>query len=113
MTPFHRGDVVLVPFDFTDRSGSKWRPAVVVSSDRYNQSTPDVLLASITGNLTAIPHPGDRRIMSWRAAGLLRPSLAQAKLATVEASMIGRRLGVLEEHDMVALQDGLREALYL
>ena len=26
-----RGDIVLVPFDFTDRSGAQWRPAVVVS----------------------------------------------------------------------------------
>lgn len=54
MTIYHRGDVVLVPFDFTDRSGSKRRPAVVVSIDRYNQGTPDVLIAAVTGNLTAI-----------------------------------------------------------
>ena len=62
MTAYRRGDVVLVPFDFTDRSGSKWRPAVIVSGQRYNRQTPDVLIASITGNLRAMPHPGDHRL---------------------------------------------------
>src|SRR5687767_6972032 len=82
MTTFRRGDVVLVPFDFTDGSGTKWRPAVVVSDDRYNGAGPDVLIASITGNLAALPHVGDHQIGDWRAAGLLRPSLAQTKVAT-------------------------------
>ena len=101
MTPFRRGDVVLVPFDFTDRSGTKWRPAIVVSHDRYNRETPDVLIASVTGNLRAIRHPGDHPIVDWRAAGLLKPSPIQPKLATIESSLIGRRLGALSSGDMV------------
>ncbi len=113
MTSYHRGDVVLVPFDFTNRSGSKWRPAVVISNERYNSGTPDVLIASITGNLNAIPHPGDQAIKEWQAAGLLKPSLAQTKLATIEASVIGRKLGSLSKADLSALDDGLREALGL
>src|SRR5205814_16277 len=104
---------VLVRFDFTDRSGSKWRPAVVVSTDRYNDESPDVLIASITGNLGGVPHPGDHRIVDWPAAGLPRPSLAQTKIATVEASVIGRRLGSLTPRDYAAFKQGLREAIDL
>lgn len=113
MTTYARGDVVLVPMDFTDRSGSKLRPAVVVSGEEYNRSTPDVLIASITGNLKAIPHPGDHRIGEWKAAGLLKPSLAQAKLATVEARIIRRKLGKLESADMAAFSGGLKTAMEL
>jgi mRNA interferase MazF len=113
MTACRKGDVVMVPFGFTDQSGSKWRPAVVVSTDRYNQQTPDVVIASITGNLSAVPHPGDHRLSDWRDAGLLRPSLAQAKLATVESTVIGRKLGALTDADLAALERGLREALGL
>jgi mRNA interferase MazF len=104
--------VVLVPFDFTDRSGTKWRPAAVVSADEYN-SGPDVLIASITGNLTAVAHPGDHPIKDWRRAGLLRPSLLQTKVATVEASVLGRRLGHLSAADLAAFDAGLRRALGL
>ena len=113
MTSYRRGDVVLVPIDFTDRSGTKVRPAVVVSANRYNQQTPDVIIASITGNLRAIPHPGDYSLNDWPAEGLLRPSLAQTKLATVEASIIRRKLGALTTTDMQALDSGLRAALDL
>ena len=86
---------------------------MIISDDSYNQTTPDVLIASVTGNLGAIPHPGDRRVVLWQAAGLLRPSLVQTKLATIEASMIGRKLGTLDAADLTALESGLREALAL
>jgi len=111
MIACRRGDIVLVPFDFTDRSGAKWRPAVVVSSERYNQQTPDLIIASVTGNLGAIAHPGDYQITNWQAAGLLIPSLAQTKLATIEASIAGRKLGSLTDADLEGLDRGLREAL--
>lgn len=108
---YRRGDVVLVPMDFTDRSASKVRPAVVISSEEYNRTSPDVLIASITSNRNALPHPGDHRIREWKAAGLLKPSLAQTKLATVEAPVIRRKLGELAAEDLETFDAGLREAL--
>ncbi len=35
------GDVILVPFPFTDPSGIKKRPAVVASSSHYHRERPD------------------------------------------------------------------------
>ena len=111
MTTYHKGDIVLVAMDFTDRSGSKLRPAVVVSGEGYDRRTPDVLIASVTGNLRAVPHPGDHRIGGWESAGSLKPSLAQTKLATIESSIIRRKLGRLAREDLSALSLGLKEAL--
>jgi mRNA-degrading endonuclease toxin of MazEF toxin-antitoxin module len=37
MTGSSRGDVVLVAFVFSDESGAKLRPAIVVSSPSYNR----------------------------------------------------------------------------
>lgn len=113
MTSYQRGDVVLAPMGFTSGAGGKWHPAIVLSSDRYNQETPDVLLASVTSNLQALPHPGDWQINDWQQAGLLKPSLAQTKIATVEASIIGRKLGSLSSADMDGLEQGIKQAIGL
>lgn len=99
--------------DFTDRSGSKVRPALVISVEEYNRESPDVLIASITSNRNAVAHTGDLRLRGWREANLLKPSLLQTKLATVEATVIRRKLGEIAPEDLEAFEDGLRTALGL
>jgi mRNA interferase MazF len=49
--PFEFGDVVLVPFPFTNQIESKKRPAVIVSSHAYNSVKPDVVVMAITSQL--------------------------------------------------------------
>jgi mRNA-degrading endonuclease toxin of MazEF toxin-antitoxin module len=38
---FQRGELLLVPFPFSNLSNSKVRPALVVSSTQYHQDEPD------------------------------------------------------------------------
>jgi mRNA-degrading endonuclease toxin of MazEF toxin-antitoxin module len=47
-TGYSFGDVVLVPFPFTDQSGSKKRPAVIVSSADYQAQRRDLVIMAIT-----------------------------------------------------------------
>ena len=47
-TRYRRGDIVLVPFPFTDLSFTKKRPALVVSPDKFNEHAQDVVLVAIT-----------------------------------------------------------------
>jgi len=42
------GDVVLVPFPFTDQSAAKQRPGVIVSSLTYHRARRDLILMPIT-----------------------------------------------------------------
>ncbi len=44
MAPFEFGDIILVPFPFTDQSTTKKRPAVVISSAIYNTERPDLII---------------------------------------------------------------------
>jgi len=45
------GDVVLVPFPFTDQSGTKRRPAVVISSASYHANRRDIVIMAITSQV--------------------------------------------------------------
>jgi len=48
-TAHHFGDVLLVPFPFTDQSGAKKRPAVVASGSEYQASRRDLVIAKVLG----------------------------------------------------------------
>ena len=43
-----RGDVVLVDYPYSDRSGSKVRPCLVVQVERNNQRLDDTIVVTIT-----------------------------------------------------------------
>ena len=46
-------DIILINFPFSDLTGAKIRPALVISNDKYNQKNLDVLVLVITSNLSA------------------------------------------------------------
>jgi len=48
MTNYKRGNVVLVNCVFTDESGASRRPALVLSTDEYNNRRQEVVVAAIT-----------------------------------------------------------------
>ncbi|OFV90775.1 MAG: hypothetical protein A3G76_11435 [Acidobacteria bacterium RIFCSPLOWO2_12_FULL_65_11] len=106
------GDVVLVPFPFTDQTVSKKRPAVVVSSDAYHRDRPDVIVAAITSRIakTAVS-VGDVLIEDWREAGLVKASLIKPVFTTVEQRLILRKLGALQPTDLVALRTAIQQVI--
>jgi mRNA interferase MazF len=110
MTDYRPGDVILVPYPFDERAGGRKRPALVISPDEYNKSTGELIMAQITSRVSAPPHPGDCLIEGWREAHLPRPALVRARLATLEASLVLRRLGALDETDFKAAQAALKSA---
>lgn len=45
--PYHQGDIVIVPFPYTDQTNSKNRPAIIVSNSDVNNSR-DVICVQLT-----------------------------------------------------------------
>lgn len=113
MTGYRFGDVVLVPFPFSDGVGIKKRPAVVVSPLAYQKARPDAILMAITSRLREPLGYGEALIDDWQAAGLLKPSLLKPLLFTLEQSGIVRRLGALTEDDRHRLDFTLKQIIQL
>jgi mRNA-degrading endonuclease toxin of MazEF toxin-antitoxin module len=107
-----RGDVVLVGFVFTDESGRKVRPALVITSSAYHRARREVILAAITSNVCRRMF-ADHLLADWKAAGLLFPSLVAGIVRTVKQTTIERKLGSLTKADMQAVERGLRRVLDL
>jgi len=49
--PVKQRDVLLVPFPFSDRSGAKVRPVLVLSNNAFNSSGEDLIVCGITTNI--------------------------------------------------------------
>ena len=112
MTACNRGDVVLVGFVFSDESGKKFRPAIVISSQDYHRARQEVVVAAITSNVRRRLF-GDHLIADWQGAGLLFPSLVTAIVRTVKRTIIDRKLGSMPRPDMEAVDRTLRRSLAL
>jgi mRNA interferase MazF len=108
---FEFGDVVLVPFPITTQTVSKRRPAVIVSSDLYNRTKPDVVIMAITTQLRPSPTLGETWVRGWETAGLVKPSAIKPVFATLEKALVIRRLGSLDREDRAALQKSIAEVL--
>lgn len=111
MTTYKPGDILLVPFPFTDQTTAKQRPAVVLSSASYNQSHPDLILAPITSKTARTT---DEVLLSeWQSAGLLKASAVKPILASFETSLVRRRLGALSQSDLQSVRELFRRILVL
>jgi len=112
MTAFSRGDVVLVGFVFSDESGKKVRPALVLSSPPYHRGRQEVIVAAISSNIRRRLF-GDHSIVDWKGVGLLFPSLVTGIVRTIKRTMIDRKLGTMRRADIEAVDGELRRSLGL
>ncbi len=109
------GDIVLVPVSYSDYSGKKRRPAIVLSSKEFNSSSLDVILVAVSSNLTRRLHfeipilvtdPG------FSETDLAKSSVIKcAAIFAYSKSRIDRRLGKLPSPVLKQVQKKIGEIL--
>lgn len=104
-----KNDIILVRYPFSDLSGSKVRPAVVVSASHVSQDIFIVPLTSKTTSLLAFEFV----LSDWVAAGLNVSTAVKRGLYTVHQSLVVITIGKLTDSDIEQLEQSLREWLGL
>ena len=109
----NRGEVVLVDWPFSDLTGSKLRPAVVVQADFLNGLIDDSVFVKIQGRAYGIPgtevilDPADET-----ASGLLKVSYASCRdFLTRDRALVHHTLGVLSDAAMREIEECLKVVL--
>lgn len=113
--PLAKGDIILVPFPFTDLSQTKLRPAVVLWADSKGQ---DVTLCFISSQKVERLAANEFAIASndpqFSRTGLKVTSKVRVtRVVTLERRMLQRRLGRLGGQLMERLDQTLRDAFQL
>ena len=115
MPSFLRGDVLLTLFPFTDLTGARLRPCLVVSPGLIGQ---DLIVAGISsvvrGGIIATDVLLETSYPEFRQTGLRVQSVIRLhKLAAIEQSVIGRRLGQIGPQLQAKVDQALKIALGL
>ncbi len=112
-----RGNVVLVDFPYSDQTGRKVRPSLVVQSDEWNQRLDDTILALITGSRhrrvgASTQYFIDISTSEGQQTGLRLDSVVQCEnLITYDQSLILRVMGSLSAKAMQQIDGCLKTAL--
>src|SRR4051794_17651027 len=98
-----KGDIVLITFPFTDLSGRKLRPAVVLADTNLD------LTGCFITTQTGWQEPTDVLLSPTAANGLRKPSLIRTgKIATLDKSLAKGLLGVLAPTELAELNSKLK-----
>ena len=101
------GEIYLCRFPFTDSSGSKIRPVIVLFD-----LGKDAVICRVTGRLRT--GRMDVMINEWKTAGLLKPSVAMLdRIITAEKSLFISKLGNLAPSDLDAVRVGWNQHMVL
>ena len=109
----NRGDVVEVDWQYSDLSGSKTRPAVVVQADFLNRLIDDTILVQITSTRHGLP--GTEALLDPAAepgSGLSKMCVANcANILTYEQARVVRTIGFLSVGTMQQIETCLKVVL--
>jgi mRNA-degrading endonuclease toxin of MazEF toxin-antitoxin module len=114
-----RGDVVLVDHPFSEASGSKIRPVLVVQNDTRNALLTETIVVLISKNVQHV-HTDPTQLLieiatpDGQAPGLNSDSAVKCgKLFTLHEGLIRRRIGSLSVSLMQQVNDYLKTAMAL
>jgi mRNA-degrading endonuclease toxin of MazEF toxin-antitoxin module len=104
---------------FSDASGAKVRPGVVVQNDARNVRLTETIVALISSNVRFAASDSTQVLIDpatpdGKKSGLYQASVVKCgKLFTIDVNLIRRKVGVLSAAMMQHVNDGLKLALEL
>ena len=107
---YKKFDVVVIPFPFSDRLEQKRRPALVVSSDEFNEQSRHVVAVMITSAKRS-EWPGDVVIKDLGPAGLPSDCRVRMKFFTADQALVDKKIGRISPRDQKAVQASLRDVV--
>lgn len=113
-TTYEKGDILIVPFPFSDLSGIEQRPVLVISSNEYNAECDDVVTCGITSNLKDFKYSVVIENNNLENGKIPAKSRVKAdKMFTIEKSIIRKKIAKIDTEMLKNVESKLREVLEL
>ena len=98
-------EIVLLPFPFSDLSGKKIRPALIVSNNGFNKKSDDLLLVPLTAVIKKQPYSVLVESKDLSSGWLIKSSRIRAdKIFAVEKKLVISKIGRLRGNSFRLVQ---------
>ncbi len=90
---YRQGEIVIAPFPFSDLSSVKQRPVLILSNNKDNKSSDDLITCGITSNLKKTKHSIMIDENSLESGAIPKKSMVKVdKIFTLEKTSIIKRV---------------------
>lgn len=114
MIPYKQGDIVLLPFPFTDFSSFKQRPALVISSNNFNFSQDDIIVVAVTSHMPSRLRKNEFIIGKNNPEKFGLPKLSLVKLGkiiTIDQRLVRKTIGKLSKSEIKKITHKIKEII--
>ena len=109
MPNYSKNDVILVRYPFSNLSGLKVRPGVIVSAPHISR---DIFIVPLTSRTMSLL-PGEFVLEDWKSAGLNVITAVKRGIYTINESLVLKKVGELSTTDLKNLKKSLYQWLGL
>jgi len=101
-----QGDLLLVPFPFSDQSGRKVRPVIVVSNNEFNKHSEDVIVVRVTTNFSK-----DRHTLNFNNSDLKNGKLVTncfikvENILRIDSGLIIKKIGEVKKEKLTDISN--------
>ncbi len=96
-----QGDIFLVPFPFSDQSGRKVRPVIVLSNDKFNMYSQDIIGIGITSNISKDKYTLNLDSKDLKEGKLITKCVIKVEnLLRIDKDLIIKKIGKIKEEKL-------------
>ena len=96
-----QGEILLVPFPFSDQSGRKVRPVIVLSNDSFNENSEDVIVVGVTSNISKDKYTlnlDNRDLITGKL--ITKCCIKVENILKIDKDLIVKKIGKIKEEKM-------------
>lgn len=109
---FRQGDLVIIRSPYTDRSGKKLRPAIIISNERYNKILQDSILVPLSTHIRSYSHIFKIYINDMEYGDLVEQSDVRVdKIISMDQRLIIKRVGHVKTYVIIKIKKILEDLI--
>jgi mRNA interferase MazF len=94
-------DLLLVPFPFSDQSGRKVRPVIVISNNSFNSNSEDIIVIGVTSNVKKERYSLNLKSSDLEEGNLFTECTIKVEnILRLEKELIIKKIGKIKEEKL-------------